>query len=160
MLRNDNETRLDLTNRPFDGSEALNRERRLNVSRAKVYAADRKLTRIHREQTEVAIMCDDDAAFGYGPGKHGRIRLAAKTQLDRGDDVFALPAKLRSHLRMNVLVGQQMIGERLHAGIFTLLDGLGQLADPGRDETGLALASAALPQRARLRRPRGTGDAQ
>jgi transcriptional regulator with XRE-family HTH domain len=40
-----------------------------------------------------------------------------------------------------------------------LLDGLGQLADPGRDETGLAMTSAALPKRIRLRRPPRTGDA-
>ena len=39
-----------------------------------------------------------------------------------------------------------------------LLDGLALLADPSLDETGLALASAALPQRVRLRRPKGTGD--
>lgn len=39
-----------------------------------------------------------------------------------------------------------------------LLDGLASLADLSRDETGLALASAALPQRVRSRRPKGTGD--
>lgn len=38
-----------------------------------------------------------------------------------------------------------------------LLDGLEQLADPSRDEAGLAMASAALPKRARLRRPPRTG---
>ena len=40
-----------------------------------------------------------------------------------------------------------------------LLDGLEQLADPGRDETGLAMTSAALPKRTRLRRPPGSGNA-
>jgi hypothetical protein len=35
-----------------------------------------------------------------------------------------------------------------------LLDGLGDLADPARDATGLALASEQLPQRARLKRAR------
>ena len=39
-----------------------------------------------------------------------------------------------------------------------LLDGLAELADPSRDETGLALASAALPQRARSRRSSRTDD--
>lgn len=39
-----------------------------------------------------------------------------------------------------------------------LLDGLAELADPGRDETGLALAAAALPKRARSRRGSGTDD--
>jgi transcriptional regulator with XRE-family HTH domain len=33
-----------------------------------------------------------------------------------------------------------------------LLEGLGSLADPGRDDAGLAIASAKLPQRMRLRR--------
>ena len=33
-----------------------------------------------------------------------------------------------------------------------LLDGLGDLADPRHDETGLAMATAALPKRARTRR--------
>jgi transcriptional regulator with XRE-family HTH domain len=36
-----------------------------------------------------------------------------------------------------------------------LLDGLGQLADPARDEVGLALAAEELPKRARARRPPG-----
>jgi transcriptional regulator with XRE-family HTH domain len=40
-----------------------------------------------------------------------------------------------------------------------LLDGLGMIADPGRDEAGLAIASAQLPKRVRLRPPRGVGDA-
>jgi hypothetical protein len=35
-----------------------------------------------------------------------------------------------------------------------LLDGLGLLADPSKDEIGLAMASAQLPERVRLRRPR------
>ena len=41
-----------------------------------------------------------------------------------------------------------------------LLDGLGQLADPSKDETGLALAAQKLPQRVRLRRPREGDHAQ
>jgi transcriptional regulator with XRE-family HTH domain len=39
-----------------------------------------------------------------------------------------------------------------------LLEGLGALADPSRDEAGLAIAAASLPKRARLPRPRKTGD--
>jgi hypothetical protein len=39
-----------------------------------------------------------------------------------------------------------------------LLDGLGLLADPSRDEAGLAIASEKLPKRMRLRRSRETGD--
>lgn len=45
----------------------------------------------------------------------------------------------------------------LHA--LGLLEGLGQLADPSRDEAGLALMATALPKRARLRRPKKAGDA-
>lgn|SRR5215469_1686820 len=39
-----------------------------------------------------------------------------------------------------------------------LLDGLGQLADPSRDEVGLTLTSSKLPERIRLRRPREASD--
>jgi transcriptional regulator with XRE-family HTH domain len=39
-----------------------------------------------------------------------------------------------------------------------LLNGLGQLADPGNDEVGLALASEKMPQRTRLRPSRRTRD--
>jgi transcriptional regulator with XRE-family HTH domain len=41
-----------------------------------------------------------------------------------------------------------------------LLDGLGLIADPGRDEAGLAIASEKLPERVRLQRPREAGDAK
>lgn len=41
-----------------------------------------------------------------------------------------------------------------------LLDGLGHLADPSRDEAGLAIASEKLPKRARLSRPRGGANAE
>lgn len=37
-----------------------------------------------------------------------------------------------------------------------LLEGLSDLADASRDETGLDLAAGALPRRARLPRPRGS----
>ena len=40
-----------------------------------------------------------------------------------------------------------------------LLEGLGMIADPGSDDVGLAIASAQLPKRVRLRRPRGGSDA-
>ncbi len=41
-----------------------------------------------------------------------------------------------------------------------LLDGLGQLADPSHDQTGLALANEQLPQRIRLPRSRHGDDAE
>jgi transcriptional regulator with XRE-family HTH domain len=41
-----------------------------------------------------------------------------------------------------------------------LLEGLGQLADPARDETGLALSSENLPKRVRLPRPQVTRDGE
>jgi len=40
-----------------------------------------------------------------------------------------------------------------------LLDGLNQLADPTRDQVGLALSTEKLPQRVRLRRPPENGRA-
>jgi transcriptional regulator with XRE-family HTH domain len=40
-----------------------------------------------------------------------------------------------------------------------LLDGLGELASPARDEAGLAMASERLPKRTRLRKAKETGDA-
>lgn len=39
-----------------------------------------------------------------------------------------------------------------------LLEGLGMLADPSRDEAGIAIASGKLPERMRLRRPQEVGD--
>jgi transcriptional regulator with XRE-family HTH domain len=41
-----------------------------------------------------------------------------------------------------------------------LLDELGLIADPSRDEVGLAIASEQMPERIRLRRPRKTDDAE
>jgi len=51
-------------------------------------------------------------------------------------------------------VGIGIYAAVLHA--LGLLEGLAIVADPGRDEVGLAIASAALPERARLRRPKGS----
>lgn len=45
----------------------------------------------------------------------------------------------------------------LHA--LGLLDGLGELASPARDEIGMAMASEKLPKRVRLRKPKETDDA-
>jgi transcriptional regulator with XRE-family HTH domain len=53
--------------------------------------------------------------------------------------------------------GDPGVGIGIYAGVLLalgLLDGLGELADPSRDSIGQALATAALPQRIRLRRPR------
>jgi hypothetical protein len=49
-------------------------------------------------------------------------------------------------------VGMGIYGAVLQA--LGLLDGLGEIADLSRDSIGQALASAALPKRARLRRPK------
>jgi transcriptional regulator with XRE-family HTH domain len=40
-----------------------------------------------------------------------------------------------------------------------MLEGLGSLADPGRDAAGLAISAANLPQRMRLPRGRSSADA-
>ena len=53
--------------------------------------------------------------------------------------------------------GDHGVGIGIYAAVLQalgLLDGLGQLADPGKDSVGLALASEQLPERVRLRRPR------
>lgn len=52
--------------------------------------------------------------------------------------------------------GDPGVGVGIYAAVLQalgLLDGLAQLADPSRDETGLGLAASALPRRARLPRP-------
>jgi hypothetical protein len=51
--------------------------------------------------------------------------------------------------------GDPAVGIGISAGVLHalgLLDGLGEIADLSRDSIGQALASAALPKRARLRR--------
>ncbi|MFN3669569.1 MAG: helix-turn-helix domain-containing protein [Brevundimonas sp.] len=56
--------------------------------------------------------------------------------------------------------GDPGVGVGIYAAVLQalgLLDGLADLADPSRDETGLDLAAGALPRRARL--PRATGAA-
>jgi transcriptional regulator with XRE-family HTH domain len=56
--------------------------------------------------------------------------------------------------------GDHAVGIGIYAAVLQalgLLDGLGQLAEPGRDEVGLAIATERLPKRMRL--PRETGDA-
>jgi transcriptional regulator with XRE-family HTH domain len=58
--------------------------------------------------------------------------------------------------------GDHRVSIGIYAGVLQalgLLEGLGQLAAPGRDEAGLAIASENLPKRIRLRRPRETSDA-
>jgi transcriptional regulator with XRE-family HTH domain len=59
--------------------------------------------------------------------------------------------------------GDHTVGIGIYAAVLQalgLLDGLGLIADPGRDEAGLAIASEQLPKRVRLRRPRGVDDAE
>ncbi|MGA3003488.1 MAG: helix-turn-helix domain-containing protein [Acetobacteraceae bacterium] len=53
--------------------------------------------------------------------------------------------------------GDHTVGIGIYAAVLQalgLLDGLGLLADPSKDEVGLAMASEQLPKRVRLRRPR------
>jgi transcriptional regulator with XRE-family HTH domain len=52
--------------------------------------------------------------------------------------------------------GDATVGVGIYAAVLQalgLLEGLGSLADPGKDELGLAISSASLPRRARLPRP-------
>ena len=53
--------------------------------------------------------------------------------------------------------GDHRVSMSIYAGVLQalgLLDGLGQLADPAHDETGLAFASQDLPKRTRVKRRR------
>lgn len=53
--------------------------------------------------------------------------------------------------------GDHTVGIGIYAAVLQalgLLDGLGLLADPSKDEIGLAMASEQLPKRVRLRRPK------
>ena len=57
--------------------------------------------------------------------------------------------------------GDHTVGIGIYAAVLQalgLLDGLELLADPSRDEAGLAIASEKLPERIHLRRSRETGD--
>ena len=57
--------------------------------------------------------------------------------------------------------GDHTVGIGIYAAVLQalgLLDGLGVLAEPSRDEAGLAIASDNLPQRIRLPRRRKTDD--
>ena len=54
--------------------------------------------------------------------------------------------------------GDANVGIGIYAAVLQalgLLDGLGEIADIGRDSVGQALARAALPQRVRIKRPVG-----
>lgn len=55
-----------------------------------------------------------------------------------------------------VEAGDTAVGIGIYAAVLQalgLLDGLGEVADIGRDTAGQTLSSAALPRRARLKRP-------
>lgn len=57
--------------------------------------------------------------------------------------------------------GDHTVGIGIYAAVLQalgLLDGLGMVADPSKDEVGLALASGQLPQRVRLRRRKEPDD--
>ena len=57
--------------------------------------------------------------------------------------------------------GDANVGIGIYAAVLQalgLLDGLGEIADIGRDSVGQALASAALPKRVRIKRAAGAPD--
>ena len=59
--------------------------------------------------------------------------------------------------------GDPSVGIGIYAAVLHalgLLGGLGQVADPSRDTTGLAISADNLPQRIRLRSKRGAVDAR
>lgn len=58
--------------------------------------------------------------------------------------------------------GDHTVGIGIYAAVLQalgLLDGLGMIADQGKDEVGLAMASEQLPRRVRLRRPKESDNA-
>jgi transcriptional regulator with XRE-family HTH domain len=58
--------------------------------------------------------------------------------------------------------GDPNVGIGIYAAVLQalgLLEGLADIADPARDSVGQALATAELPSRARLRRPKGNSGA-
>ena len=64
------------------------------------------------------------------------------------------PSPLARHLQ-RIEAGDATVGIGIYASVLQalgLLDGLGKVADIGRDSVGQALASAELPKRVRIRR--------
>jgi transcriptional regulator with XRE-family HTH domain len=58
--------------------------------------------------------------------------------------------------------GDPNVGIGIYAAVLQalgLIEGLGGVAEPSRDSVGLALATAELPSRARMRRPKGKAGA-
>ena len=81
----------------------------------------------------------------------------ARKIIQAGDTIFAT---VRPTLR-RIEAGDHTVSIGIYAAVLQalgLLDGLELLADPSRDEAGLAIASEKLPERIHLRRPRETGD--
>jgi hypothetical protein len=66
----------------------------------------RWLARVHGEQPEIAVVRDHDTPHDNGSSEHNRVRLTAEAQLYRGHNILTLPAKLRRHFWVYVLVGQ------------------------------------------------------
>jgi len=71
------------------------------------------------ELPEVAVVCDYDAPILAGMRQDVGICLAAEARLYHGEYVLTSLTQNGNHVRMNILVGQQRVRERLHAGIFT-----------------------------------------
>lgn len=77
-------------------------------------------------------------------------------------EVVAMRAFTSRPTLRRIEAGEHGVSIGIYAAVLQalgLLDGLGQLADPATDETGLAIASERLPKRVRLARPRKAGDA-
>ena len=84
------------------------------------------------------------------------IRLARRRRGLPAEIVAARAFTSRPTLR-RIEAGDHAVGIGIYAAVLQalgLLDGLALLAEPGKDEAGLALASERLPARARLRRPK------
>lgn len=106
MLGNNYKTGFHLPDTRLNGPKALQRVRQLNMPGPQVNEPNRKLPRVHREQTEIAIVADHDAPFGHGRREYDGVRLTTNALLHCSDGVLALPTQLRRHRWMNVLVSQ------------------------------------------------------
>lgn len=90
---------------------------------------------------------------GPSQARAGHSRCAPPPRVARGRRRrarFHEPPTLQRIERGDASVSVGIYAAVLHA--LGLLEGLGQLADPSRDVTGLAMAAERLPQRVRLRR--------
>lgn len=90
----------------------------------------------------------------------GEIRDARRRRGLPAEVVAQRAFTSRSTLR-RIEAGDNAVGIGIYAAVLQalgLLDRLGDVASPGRDEVGLAMASEALPQRIRLKRSKVAGN--